>query len=278
MLNKGIEEGNYEGTEDNTLDNLDKFQSFLYQNFKNYKNYEQMRSTSNQPSRIYGTAKPHKFENPDNITLEQLKLRPIIAQNGTYTYNAAQVIVDYLKPLISHNDYIIKNTQDFPEILKVQPPLAEDEEYISCNVVSLFTNILIHGTIDCIIKKIYVEKKLPNICTKLIFKRLLLTLVTKITFMFQNQFYKQIDGCTMGGPLSVIFSDIFMTKLEDDVVRPLKSIFNKRFVDDTFNRRQKNNPDHLFNVINEYHKKIKYTIEQNPTNFLDTKLIRNENS
>ena len=82
----------------------------------------------------------------------------------------------------------------------------------------------------------------------------------------------------MGGPLSVIFSDTFMTKLEDDVVTPFKPIFYKRFVDDTFNIRKKNNPDHLFNAIKEYHKKIKYAIEQNPTNFLDTKLIRNENS
>ena len=42
MINKGIEESNYERTEDNTLDDLDKFQSFLSRNFKNYKNYEQM--------------------------------------------------------------------------------------------------------------------------------------------------------------------------------------------------------------------------------------------
>ena len=68
--------------------------------------------------------------------------------------------------------------------------------------------------------------------------------------MFQNQSYKQTDGCAMGGPLSVTFSDIFMTKLEDDVVRPLKPIIYKRFVDDTFNRRKKNNPDHSFNAIN----------------------------
>ena len=63
-----------------------------------------MQPTSNQPARIYGTAKTHKFENRDNITLEQLKLRPILAQNGSYTYNAAQVIGGYLKPLTSHND------------------------------------------------------------------------------------------------------------------------------------------------------------------------------
>ena len=55
MINKEIEEGIYERTEDNTLDDLDKFQSFLYRNFKNYKKYEQMRPILNQPARIYGT-------------------------------------------------------------------------------------------------------------------------------------------------------------------------------------------------------------------------------
>ena len=27
--------------------------------------------------------------------------------------------------------------------------------------------------------------------------------------MFTSDFYKQTDGCAMGGPLSVIFSDIY---------------------------------------------------------------------
>ena len=33
-----------------------------------------------------------------HITIDNLKLRPIIAQTETYTYNAAQVISKYLKP------------------------------------------------------------------------------------------------------------------------------------------------------------------------------------
>ena len=75
---------------------------------------------------------------------------------------------------------------------------------------------------------------------KLIFKRLLLKLTTESAFLFQGQFYKQFDGCTMGGPLSVIISDIFMTKLEEDIVIPSQPTFYKRFVDDSFNRRKKN--------------------------------------
>ena len=29
------------------------------------------------------------------------------------------------------------------------------------------------------------------------------------TYTFNRKFYKQIDGCTMEGPLSVTFSDIY---------------------------------------------------------------------
>ena len=50
-------------------------------------------------------------------------------------------------------------------------------------------------------------------------KRLLLKLTTENTFTLNSNFYKQIDGCTMGGPLSVIFSDIYMTKTEEEVVK-----------------------------------------------------------
>ena len=41
--------------------------------------------------------------------------------------------------------------------------------------------------------------------------------------MFTSNFYKQTDGCRMGGPLSVIFSDIYMTKTELEVVNPSRS-------------------------------------------------------
>ena len=68
----------------------------------------------------------------------------------------------------------------------------------------------IQETIDYMLDEIYVKNKLPKICSKLIFKRLLLILTKENTFMFTSEFYKQTDGCTMDGPLSVIFSDIYI--------------------------------------------------------------------
>ena len=75
----------------------------------------------------------------------------------------------------------------------------------------------------------------------------------------------------MGGPLSVAFSDIYMVKIENGVVIPSKPIYYHRFVDDIYSR-QKLEDNVLFDWLNNYHPKIKLTIEVNPSKFLDTKL------
>ena len=85
------------------------------------------------------------------------------------------------------------------------PPLHDNEEDVSYDVDSLFTNIPIWEKINYIIEQIYVQKKLTQIFSKLIFRRLLVKRTTECTFTFHNRFLKQVDGCTMGRPLSVTF-------------------------------------------------------------------------
>ena len=118
------------------------------------------------------------------------------------------------------NEYSISDTQQFPDMLSNLPPLKDDEENVSCAVYSLFTNILLKDTIEYIIKLIYTHKKWKSIWSKLIFKRLLLKLATECTYTFNHKFYKQIDGCTIGGPLSVTFSDKYMIKMDSAIVVP----------------------------------------------------------
>ena len=57
-----------------------------------------MRPKSNQPARLYATAKTHKFNDLDEVTAKKLKSRPTVDQTGTLTYDAAKVIGEYLKP------------------------------------------------------------------------------------------------------------------------------------------------------------------------------------
>ena len=212
----------------------------------------------------------HKHENIDEINVQSLNFRPIIAKTGTCTWNTAQVISNYLKPLCTCNEYIIGNTQDFLKLIQEQSPLQLDKEYVSYDIQSLFTNVPITETIVYIPDEIYVHNKLPKLCSRLIFKRLLLKLTTESTYMFHSKFYKQSDGCTMGGPLSLTFSNIYLTKLETDKVRPTKPLFYKRFVDNVINRRKKNTPDSLVTSLNCYHPNINFTVEVNPSTFLDS--------
>ena len=94
-----------------------------------------------------------------------------------FTYNVTKVISDYLRPLCKE-EYSISDTQIFLSILISIQPLQDDEEDVSYDVGSLFTNIPIKETINYITEHIYVHKKLTPICSNVIFRRLLIKLTT----------------------------------------------------------------------------------------------------
>lgn len=155
--------------------------------------------------------------------------------------------------------------------------MEADEEDVSYDVESLFTSIPVKETIDYICTQIYEEKKLKPICKRSIFEKLLYKLTTECTFSANNKLYKQTDGVTMGGPLSVVFSGCFMNKLENSVVKPENPKLYKRFVDDVYHRRKRGIKDMLLEKLNNFHPNIHFTVETNPTKFLDTKILRENN-
>ena len=110
MIEEGISQGKYETTTDCTLSDLKSFQDFLYRNFSKNPSttldHTQIRPVSNQPARLYATAKTHKFEDHKLITTENLKLRPIISTCGTYFYERAKALAKYLTPLAENHHTI----------------------------------------------------------------------------------------------------------------------------------------------------------------------------
>ena len=84
-----------------------------------------MRPVSNQPTRIFVTA---KNLNHFLINLDNLKFRPVTDQSNTYTYNPSKIVSDSLQPL-AHNDYVIKDTLTITEIIK-NNVLDPDEGYV----------------------------------------------------------------------------------------------------------------------------------------------------
>ena len=61
--------------------------------------------------------------------------------------------------------------------------------------------------------------------------------------------------------------------MENSIVIPHKPIFYKKYVEDLINLRKKREEDPLFKKLNNYHPKIKLTIQINPPNFLDIEII-----
>ena len=71
MINEGITDGVYVETQDETLQDLKRFQDFLYRNFRKYEKYDDMFPFPNKPAQLYGTAKTHKFNEIKDIKKEK---------------------------------------------------------------------------------------------------------------------------------------------------------------------------------------------------------------
>ena len=95
-----------------------------------------------------------------------------------------------------------------------------NEEYVSYDLKSQFTNVPSQEEIYYILDEIYVKSKLPKLCSKLIFKRLLLKLTTENDFIFTSNFYKQTPF--------LLYFHIYMSKMELQVVKPSKILQTPR--------------------------------------------------
>ena len=113
-----------------------------------------MQPSLNQSTKLRET---QRFDDLNDITVEQLNFRPIIAQIGTYMSKTGQIISKYLKHL--YENFIVKNIEYFAQLITEQPRLEENEEYISYDLESLFKNNSIHDTIKYILEEIYTHNK-----------------------------------------------------------------------------------------------------------------------
>ena len=79
----------------------------------------------------------------------------------------------------------------------------------------------------------------------------------------------------MGGPLQIILSDIYITRTENELKKPL---FCRRIVDGMENTRKKKKNNSFFQKLDNYDPKINLIIEENPSKFLDAKIVNNNDS
>ena len=80
----------------------------------------------------------------------------------------------------------------------------------------------------------------------------------------------------MEAPIFKVFSDIYMCKMEGDIIKALKPIFYKSYVDDAYIKRKRNKAATLSDVLNSFHPNIKFILEQNPQGFLNNNQIKTQ--
>ena len=104
------------------------------------------------------------------------------------------------------------------------------------DVESLFTNVPLDETIESILQKVYVEKKIKTSIPKLILKEILSLWTKHLHFRFNGEIYIQINGVAMGSPLSPLLANIFMISLEEKILPKVSNYlcYWKRYVDDTY--------------------------------------------
>ena len=97
-----------------------------------------------------------------------------------------------------------------------------------------------------------------------------------LSFVFQGQYYQQLEGAAMGSPLSPIVANIFMEQFEKEALEtaPHPPSLWKRFVDDTFVILETQYKEEFFHHINSLDNNIKFTAENTKADgsipYLDT--------
>ena len=154
---------------------------------------------------------------------------------------------------------------------------------ISLDVTSLFTNIPLDETIDIAVQLLLDNDS--NIgMNRNELKKLFEFATSKSHFMFNDEFFDQIDGVAMGSPLGPLLANIFMgynEKFWIENYSGVKPELYKRYVDDVFCLFQNENDALLFfEYLNNRHVNISFTNEKEidgKLSFLDV-LIKNVNT
>ncbi len=181
--------------------------------------------------------------------------------------------------------YIIKNSTHFMEKIN-SPAINSKDTMISFDVVSLFTKVPMKEVIP-ILKMILEQDDSLEDRTAITPGELcnLVELCVKSTyFCFEETFYEQKEGASMGSPLSPILANIYMERLEEEAIKnfPLKPSLWCRYVDDVFALWPHDNESiQDFKLhLNKQNKHIQFTTEEENENkiaFLDVQIERKNN-
>jgi hypothetical protein len=227
--------------------------------------WEYLQVPDPKPGRFYVLPKIHKRGVPG---------RPICSSNGHPTEHISEFVDDYIKKYATLNESYVRDTQDFIDRVTSLPPLPKDSLLCTLDVTSLYSNIPTEEGIAAVSERLYndTDLKVPA--------RPLLTLLRLVlennVITFNGLLFVQILGTAMGTKLAPSYANIFLGKLEKQLLAGyhLKPEVWIRYIDDVFCvwTHGKEEFDKFVDYLNSKHDTIKWTTEYagDKINFLDT--------
>ena len=176
---------------------------------------------------------------------------------GSSYYNIAQCVAEWLSAVDECK--INSSTKQISDSLK-HIKLEQDEELVSFDVSSLYTNVPVIEAI--------------NVCTELLFSgKYDLPPVDKETFIelakvascdvvmsTHRGYYRQVDGLAMGSPPAPHFANGWLSQY-DGTIKGDSKLFT-RYMDDILQDMKSNKIESELGVINALHENLKFTIER----------------
>ena len=201
--------------------------------------------------------------------------KPIISGCDGPTERISAFVDHLLQPIAQIQPSYLKDTTDFINFIE-KTKLPSNTILVSMDVTSLYTNIPQEEGINTVCEayeEFYQEN--PPIPTR--YLREMLSLILKEnSFQFNGKDYLQSHGTAMGTRMAVAFANIFMAKVEREIMRQSNTtpIFWKRFIDDIISvwDTSRDKIEEFLLKANSSHPTIKFTAEisEAETTFLDT--------
>jgi hypothetical protein len=88
---------------------------------------------------------------------------------------------------------------------------------VSFDISSLYTNIPLDETIAIILNYLYKVCGTPPSMKRADMKKLLVFATKTSHFLFDGKIYDQIDGVSMGSPLTPLLTEIFLQEFEKKI-------------------------------------------------------------
>ena len=139
-------------------------------------------------------------------------------------------------------------------------------------------------TIDICCDELFKQKRKVSGMNKVEFKSLMELATKDMLFLFNGNYYNQVEGVAMGSPLGPKLANIFLCYHEKkwlrDCPEEFKPIKYRRYVDDTFLLfADESHIEKFQHYLNEQHININFTVEREQNNtlpFLDIEVIRSD--